>query len=107
MDDVRLHSLRALRGAAEQVRAGCPKAVIGGGYKAAKAPNGAYVRSTTEALDSAYVRSTMDDVRLQSLRALRGMRSGGGENAAYVRWTTEALGGAYVRCWMYDVRFGL
>ena len=78
MDDVRLHSLRALRGAAEQVRAGCPKAVIGGGYKAAVAADAAYVRWTTVALSSAYVRSTMYDVRLQSLRALRGMRSGGG-----------------------------
>ena len=47
-----------------------------GGRRGRLAADAAYVRWTTEALGGAYVRSTKYDVRLQSLRALRG--GGGG-----------------------------
>ena len=49
------------------------------------------LRWTTEALGSAYVRSTMYDVRCTICKFARVARDGGGENAAHVRCTIAMI----------------
>ena len=79
---------------AERMQSGILKAVRGRGYKAAKAPSGAHVRCTTEALGSAYVRSTKYDVRLRCSRALRGNLA---EREASAPAKADALGNCVCR----------
>ena len=115
--DVRLPNSRALRGAAEQVRAGCPKAVIGRGYKGAgRGQTGTLpmyeVRRRRLAAPMYDVRFSMYDCDYSALCAGRGqtgtlpMYDGRRRRLAApmyeVRCTTEADGACL--CTTYDVR---
>ena len=110
--DVRCTIAELARDLAERMRTGCPGAMIGGGYKGAGADGVCPctmcdVRWTTEALGSAYVRSTMYDVRLQSSRALRGeaeLGRAGCPRAVIGRGYKGAGADGVCLCTIFDVR---
>ena len=85
-----LGNSRALRGDAERVRTGCPRAVIGRSYKAAGG-GGAWRRLCTTEADKVCL-CTMYDVRCTIAIIARFARGGGGENADYVRCTIWKFG---------------